>query len=156
MGIAKLKPTKTVASRVNDFLKLAFRMNGDIHEPNYLKVSWGDLWGESAYNCWLGSVDINYSNFDRDGSPLRATLDVNLISDETAEDLKKKERKSSPDLSHVRIVKAGDTLPLLAKEIYGSSAYLLWVAQANGLDEIRRLTPGQRLVFPPLETKAGE
>ncbi len=147
MGIAQLKPQKTVSTLVKEFLDLTFDMNGDIHEPNYLVV----IWGEVAFSCRLGSVDIHYTHFDRDGAPLRAGLDIKLIADESIEKLQKLERKNSPDLSHSRTVKAGDTLPLLAKEIYGSSAYYLWVAQANGLDEIRRLTPGHQLVFPPLK-----
>jgi len=150
MGILQLKPQDTVSKRIKYFLHLSYDMNGDIHEPNYLVVKWGDI----SFNCRLGSVDINYTHFNRDGTPLRASLDIRLISDENVGDMQKKDRKSSPDLSHSRIVKAGDTLPLLTKEIYGSSAYYLWVAKANGLDEIRRLTPGQRLVFPPLDSSA--
>jgi len=150
MGIAQLLPQKSVSKRIEQFLDVAYYLNGDIHQPNYLVVKWADL----SMPCRLGSVDIHYTHFDRDGKPLRASLDILLTSDESSDLLKKKERKSSPDLSHSRIVKAGDTLPLLTKEIYGSSEHYLWVAQANGLDEFRRLTPGQRLVFPPLEPKA--
>jgi nucleoid-associated protein YgaU len=60
------------------------------------------------------------------------------------------EAKSSPDLTHSRIVKAGDTLPLLSKEIYGTANHYLWIAQQNQLDDFRNLMPGQRLFFPPL------
>ncbi|MBL8473308.1 MAG: LysM peptidoglycan-binding domain-containing protein [Rhodocyclaceae bacterium] len=151
MGLMQLFPSDSVSTRVRKFLKLTWAMNDALHEPNYLVAKWGDI----NFNCRLASVDVSYTNFDRDGTPLRATLDVKLISDETADELQKMERKSSPDVSHSRLVKAGDTLPLLAKEIYGSSAYHLWIAQANGLDEIRRLRPGQRLIFPPLPDKAG-
>lgn len=150
LGIAQLKPQKTVAERVKQFLDLTYEMNGDIHEPNFLVVEWGDL----EFSCRLGSVDIKYTQFNRDGTPLRASLDIKLISDESVDALQKRERKSSPDLSHSRIVRAGDTLPLLTKEIYGSSAHYLWVAKQNNLDDIRRLTPGQRLIFPPLTTDA--
>jgi nucleoid-associated protein YgaU len=48
------------------------------------------------------------------------------------------------------VVKSGDTLPLLAKEIYGSSEYYLRVAEVNGIDDFRNLTPGQQIIFPPL------
>ena len=64
--------------RIEDFLKLAFYMNGDTHEPNYLRVSWGDL----NFSCRLSSVNINYTSFDRQGNALRAELDLQLISDE--------------------------------------------------------------------------
>jgi nucleoid-associated protein YgaU len=151
MGLMQLFPSDSVSKRVKRFLDLTCTMNDALHEPNYLVVKWGDI----NFNCRLSSVDVSYTNFDRDGTPIRATLEIKLISDETIDDMQKMDRKASPDVSHSRVVKAGDTLPLLAKEIYGSSAYHLWVAQANGLDEIRRLTPGQRLSFPPLPEKAG-
>jgi nucleoid-associated protein YgaU len=47
-------------------------------------------------------------------------------------------------------VKSGDTLPLLAKEIYGSSRYYLRLAQVNHIDDFRNLQPGQEIIFPPL------
>lgn len=152
MGIMQLLGQETVAARIEKFLQIAFKLNGNIHEPNYLVLKWGDI----NFHCRLSSLNIRYTSFDRGGKPLRAELDIKLISDESAEDIPKKEDKKSPDVSHSRIVKVGDTLPLLAKEIYGSSAYYLWVAKANRLDSIRYLTPGQRLIFPPLELKTGQ
>lgn len=153
MGIMRLGGTRTVADRVQEFVKLTFRMNGTIHEPNFLVVEWGGKEdGGLIFSCRLGSVNVSYNNFNRDGSPMRAELDVILVSDE---DIKKRmatENKSSPDLTHQRTVKSGDTLPLLTKEVYGTSAYYVRVAQANNLDDFRNLTPGQELFFPPLET----
>ena len=147
-GQGALSPNggKKVSERVEDLLKLSFRMNGNIHEPNYLKVVWGEL----DFSCRLSNLDINYTSFDRNGSALRAELDLSLISDEEVNKRLAEENKTSPDLTHSRIVLAGDTLPLLAKQIYGSSAHYLWVAQFNQLDDFRNLTPGQWLHFPPL------
>ncbi len=146
--IGTLRPgeRKKVAERVEDLLKLTFRMNGTIHEPNYLRVSWGEL----NFACRLGSMNTNYTSFDRNGSALRAEVELVLISDEDVKKRQAKENKTSPDLTHVRTVKAGDTLPLLTREVYGSSAHYLWVAGVNQLDDFRHLTPGQRLRFPPL------
>jgi Contractile injection system tube protein/LysM domain len=145
MGILRLRQKK-VSERVEEFLKLTFRMNGNIHEPNYLVVEWGDL----IFSCRLGSVDISYTSFDRDGTALRAELDVNLIADEEVRKRLRKENKTSPDLTHSRIVKSGDTLPLLSKEIYGDASYYLRLAQANNLDDFRNLQAGQEIFFPPL------
>jgi len=47
-------------------------------------------------------------------------------------------------------VRSGDTLPMLSKEVYGSPNHYLRLAQVNQLDDFRNLTPGQRIVFPPL------
>jgi LysM repeat protein len=153
MGILKLGPQKTVSERVKDFIDLSFHMNGNIHEPNFLVVEWGGKEdGGLIFPCRLASVNVSYTSFNRDGSPLRAELDVTLISDEAKKKRIAKENKRSPDLTHHRIVKSGDTLPLLTKEVYGSATHYLRVAQANNLDDFRNLTPGQELFFPPLES----
>jgi hypothetical protein len=141
--------SQKVSERVKKFLNLAFHMNGKIHEPNYLWARWGNL----DFRCRLGKVDITYTNFDRDGTALRAKLGITLISDVELKKRYIEEDKSSPDLTHRRIVRHGDTLPLLTKEVYGTSAYYLRVAQVNGLDDFRNLVPGQELVFPTIQTE---
>lgn len=151
IGAGALKNTlsgtdKTVADRIKHLLDISFRINGDIHEPNYMVVSWGSL----NFPCRLSSLDIDYTSFNPDGTPLRAELSVKFLFDQ---DLKKTQSiaaLNSPDLTHSRIVKNGDTLPLLSKEIYGSACHYLWLAEQNQLDDFRNLSPGQRLFFPPL------
>jgi hypothetical protein len=142
---------KSVSERVKQFLDVTFEYQGVLHEPAYLLVEWGDL----SFSCRLSTVEIKYTAFDRDGTPLRAELAVKLITDEEAKQRAKKEEKSSPDLTHARVVRSGDTLPLLTKEIYGSSASYLEVARFNGLDDFRSLTPGRQLLFPPLASLGG-
>ena len=138
--------SKTVSQRIDEFLDVAYEYKGDIHQPNYLLLQWGKI----TFPCRLSHVDITYKLFNRDGTPLRAELAVKLISDEAMDDLAKKENKSSPDLTHARTVRRGDTLPLLTREIYGSSAYYLRVARFNGLDHPLAPPPGHVLHFPPL------
>jgi|SRR5271166_3497155 len=151
IGLTALGSRKTVQERIKDFLDVTFRMNGFIHQPNYLVVEWGEL------NLWcrLQSVEIQYTSFERDGTARRAELEVSLIRDTTPEKRLRIENKSSPDLTHRRIVRQGETLPLLTKEIYGTSKYYLRVAQASKLDNFRKLTPGQELVFPVLPDSGG-
>ena len=60
-------------------------------------------------------------------------------------------RKSSPDVTHVRTVREGDTLPLLCWEVYGSSTPYPRVAAFNRLGGFRDLVVGSQLVFPPLQ-----
>jgi len=64
------------------------------------------------------------------------------------------ERKSSPDLTHVHEVKAGEHLSLLAHQYYGEASRYLQVARFNNLKNYRRLTIGQKLAFPPIKTGA--
>jgi hypothetical protein len=152
MGIHKLKPQPSVSDRVEHFINLTFRMKGKIHEPSYLIAEWGGQEdGGLIFSCRLLNVNVNYTSFNRDGSPLRAELDIVLISDKEVKKRLAEEDKNSPDLTHYRVVKEGDTLPLLTKEIYGTSKYYLQIAQINNLDNFRQLTPGTELFFPPLE-----
>jgi hypothetical protein len=151
-GFLRIRKKPTVSQWVKEFLDLTFHMNGEIHAPNFLLVEWGGTEDDGlSFSCRLLNVNVTYTSFNRDGSPLRAELDITLISDEESRKRIAKENKSSPDLTHSRMVKSGDTLPLLAKEIYGSAQYYLRVAQVNNLDDFRNLTPGQVIIFPPLE-----
>ncbi|MBL9007650.1 MAG: hypothetical protein JNJ46_25560 [Myxococcales bacterium] len=138
--------SQTVAARIQDFLDVAYTYQGSLHEPAYLVAEWGEL----SFSCRLSNVDIKYTAFDRDGTPLRAELAVTFVSDETAGKRAKRDGKTSPDLTHVRIVRHGDTLPLLVKAIYGSADRYLDVARFNQLDDFRNLQPGRQLLFPPL------
>lgn len=140
--------SQTVSERVQEFLDVTYTYQGSLHEPAYLLAEWGDL----SFSCRLSSVDIKYTAFDRDGTPLRAELDVTLLSDIGVEKLAQQAGKTSPDLTHARVVRRGDTLPLLVNEIYGSSEHYLDVARFNQLDDFRNLTPGQQILFPPLAT----
>lgn len=143
----KIAGKKDVYQQVNRFLKLTTDMNSDLHEPEFLKIEWGDL----IFDCRLESVDINYTLFNRSGQPIRAELDTNFIGDITDSKRIKKENKHSPDLTHTKTVKAGDKLPLMAKEVYGDAAYYLKLARANNLNSLRKLNTGTTIKLPPIK-----
>lgn len=143
----KFSGTTDVYHQITRFLKLTKYINGEIHQPNFLKVEWGDL----IFDCKLESVEINYTLFNRSGQPLRAELNTVFIGD--IEDSKriKKENKRSPDLTHLKTVKAGDKLPLMAQEVYNNPAYYIQLAQANNLNNFRKLKTGTTINLPPIK-----
>lgn len=146
-GITNLLGGKMdVQKKVDDFLQKTSYMDGKTHEPKFLIVSWGKL----NFSCRLKSVTINYTLFDNSGIPLRAELNTVFINDIETKKRLKKENKSSPDLTHWRVVQAHDTLPLMCEEIYGSPHYYIQVAKINKLNKFRDLVPGQELFFPPI------
>jgi hypothetical protein len=122
--------------------------DGSIHRPNYLKVVWGTL---QVKRCVLKSATIAYKLFKPDGVPLRAVITANFTDNSDDQTRVALAQDESPDLTHVRLVKAGDTLPLLCYQIYGDPAYYLEAARVNRLDQFRVLRPGTHIVFPPLE-----
>jgi hypothetical protein len=139
-----------VKDQVDAFKKLVFNYAGNMHSPKYLKLSWATL----LFKCRLSALDINYTLFKPDGTPLRARANATFLGFNDEKELARLANNSSPDLSHVVTVKGGDTLPLLCYSIYGSSAYYLEVARRNGLTEFRNLVPGTQLMFPPLQDAA--
>jgi hypothetical protein len=122
--------------------------NGNIHRPNYLKVVWGTL---PVKKCVLKSASVAYKLFKPDGAPLRAVITASFTDNSDDETRVASAQDSSPDLTHLRLVKAGDTLPSLCSEIYSDPRRYLAVARANGIDHFRSLVPGTRVFFPPLE-----
>lgn len=122
--------------------------NGNIHRPNYLKIGWGTL---AIKRCVLKSASIVYKLFKPDGVPLRAAITAAFTDNSDDQTRVAMAQDQSPDLTHVRLVKAGDSLPRLCDEIYGDPGLYLRVAQVNQLDDVRHLVPGMRLRFPPLE-----
>ena len=132
---------KSVEERVKQFLKVCQDVVEEKHHPNKVEIKWGSF----IFKGYLDKVTINYTLFDPSGKPLRAELDVSFIFENEVAEV------SSPDLTHYREIHEGDTLPLLSREIYGTSRHYLLVAAANRLDDFRHLTTGMKLYFPPLE-----
>ena len=136
-----------VIDDLEHFKKVVFDYNGEEHKPNYLIISWGTL----LFKGSLSEMDITFKLFKPDGTPLRATAKAKFkgfVEDNLRVAM---ENSSSPDLTHVREVKKGDTLPLMTFRIYGDSKYYLEVAKANRITNFRKLEVGQRIFFPPIE-----
>ena len=136
-----------VIDDVENFKKVVFDYNGDEHKPNYLIISWGTL----LFKGTLSEMSINFKLFKADGTPLRAVASAKFKGFVEDNLRVAKENNSSPDLTHVRIVKEGDTLPLMTFRIYGDSKYYLEVAKANEISNFRKLKVGQQIYFPPIE-----
>jgi hypothetical protein len=143
-------PANGVTGIIAQFRLLAATMNGKTHRANYLKLSWGQL----QFQCVLCKLNINYTLFRPDGTPLRAKLSVTFLGFTSEVRLAELANTNSPDLTHIITVTAGDTLPALCHDIYGDSGFYLQVAAFNGLTGFRTLLPGAQLVFPPLSGSA--
>jgi len=136
-----------VADQIKKVRDLIYKYNGDIHEPNYLRVYWGT---QSLFQGRLKSWNVNYTMLDMDGSPLRAEATAVLISSVSAKKKALEEKKNSSDLTHVRTVLDGDNLPLMCYRIYGDSSYYIKVAQYNEITNFRAIKPGDVITFPPV------
>lgn len=138
-----------VPDRVKNFLDVAYEYQGEQHRPRYLKIVWGTM----IFKCVLKSANVNYTLFNPEGQPLRAKISAsfNGFIEDTLRAAQ--EDSSSPDLTHMRVVNDGDTLPLMTYNIYGDSKYYFQVAEINGLTNLKKLETGQKIFFPPLITE---
>lgn len=147
-GIIDDQPRANISQDLTDFKQLLTAYNGENHEPPHLKLAWGTAF---LFKCRIMDLSINYKLFSSDGQPLRAV--AKAVFKKSVEEKKRaaEQKDNSPDLTHVRTVKAGDTLPLLCFDIYGEPGRYLQVAEANGLSNFRQLNPGTEIFFPPIK-----
>jgi hypothetical protein len=138
----------TVHEQLDKFLKCTYDFKDDIHRPRFLIIFWGS---EINFRCVLSNLDINYTLFNPDGTPLRAKLTATFLNFIAREERLAEERRSSPDLTHYRKVQQGDRLDLMSFNIYNDPKYLLQVGKVNSLSSIRNIKAGKELYFPPFD-----
>lgn len=146
-GIVPLGGYANADAYIEALRNVVYQFNGGMHQAGFIMVTWGKL----KFIGVCKSFNINYVMFKPDGTTLRAFIDISF---ESSVDLKTKAKIAglqSPDLTHIRSVKAGDTLPLMTFRIYGDSSYYLEVARINKLRNIHALKPGDQIYFPPLK-----
>ena len=128
------------------FKSVVYQYGSDTHEPRFVQLQWGAL----MYNAQLINMTITFKLFSPDGTPLRAEADCTFQSVIDDTKLAAIENKQSPDLTHVRTVRGGDTLALMCYREYGDSKYYYQIAQFNKLTDFKKLTPGTKIIFPPI------
>ncbi|MDC1220346.1 LysM peptidoglycan-binding domain-containing protein [bacterium] len=137
----------SVPTAIDDLKWLCVEFQGEVHDSFFLQIVWNSL----VFNCKCESLGINYLLFKPNGEPLRAVVTANFKEFIDAKTKALKNNTSSPDMTHLRTMKSGDSLPALCEEIYGSPKYYLQVAKANGIINFRNIQPGKQVLFPRLE-----
>lgn len=132
---------------IDDFLKMSYRRSGDTHQPNFLKLQWGDF----EFRGLLESATVTHKMFNSDGNPIRSEVACSFSHHTSLEEQAAEERRSSPDMTHYHLVKEGDTLPNIAEKIYGDPAFYMELARINSLIDFRNLEAGTRITLPPIE-----
>src|SRR5437868_1104400 len=81
---------------IEQFKKVVYDYKGEIHQPPYLIIQWGEL----LFKCVLREMSINFKLFRPDGTPLRAIAKTKFTSTVENELRVRQEKKSSPDITH--------------------------------------------------------
>jgi nucleoid-associated protein YgaU len=107
-------------------------------------------WGKFQFKAVITSISQKFTLFDKEGLPLRATVDVTFQQVEDPQDHSKQNPTSGggPPMK-VHIVQSGERLDLIAHKVYGDATQWRLIAQANNLRQPLRLRDGQQLLIPP-------
>ncbi len=120
---------------------------GGIHRTHYLVL----VWGTFIVKAVLKSMQIKHEMFNSLGLPLRATISATFQAQSETLLEQLINNITSPDLTHLRTVNEGESLPLMAHEIYRDPKHYFEVARANDLDSFRNIESGEQIQFPPID-----
>lgn len=147
-GILDGLPRPTVEADLELFKRFLLGKESETHEPPHHMI----LWGQMLFKGRCTSANFKYKLFHGSGLPIRATVEVSFKGSISKLLSLAIDNLLSPDLTHLRTIRAGDTLPNLCDDIYEEPEHTIRVARANGLSGFRRLRPGTEITFPPHET----
>jgi hypothetical protein len=139
-----------VMDEIQKFNRLVYKVDGKIHRPRPVLLVWGSL----VFPCVLTTANYSFTLFKPDGTPLRAVASCSFRESVPVAQRIRAENRTSPDLTHLREVQEGDSLPLLTDSIYGNAELYLEVARVNKLINFRRLRVGSRVAFPPVDKES--
>jgi len=90
---------------------------------------------------------VRYVLFRRDGTPLRAEVDLKL-SAAPQEPKAQNPTSGARSAQRVRRLARGDSLQSIAFQEYGDASLWRGIATVNGIDDPLRLVPGRELRLP--------
>lgn len=121
--------------------------NSEGHRPPYVMI----VWGEVIFRGQLSKMETQFTMFGANGLPLRAKVSLAFCGFMPDAEERKRAGKSSPDMSHIVVLQAGETIASVCQRIYGDSLLVDEVAKLNGLSGFRKVVAGTELLFPHLK-----
>src|SRR6202020_916941 len=103
-----------------------------------------------GFKCIVESVRQRFTLFSPQGTPLRATLTVQLKEYKTLAEQIAEINAQSQDHSHAHLVQAGETLAQIAANVLGDPTQWRAIATANNILDPLNLQPAKMLAIPPL------
>jgi hypothetical protein len=132
------------------------KVDSETHAPPRSTIVWGDGGQLTSYGSnippWmvLESLSEEFTLFNPSGIPLRARVSTTWREAWTIEEQLQETPRHSADRTKLRRVLRGETLSHIAWTMYGDPRQWRAIADANSLDNPRRIAPGQVLNVPPL------
>lgn len=114
-----------------------------LHRPPLCEVWWGQI---RLIEGPLTGLTQSFTRFLADGTPVRAQLGLTFMDASMTES----GELFSNDVQKTYTVRLGDTLQSISADEYGDPALWRTIAEANDIDDPRRLTPGTVLAIPAI------
>lgn len=147
------KPT-TVQKRVKqlmEWLSADPRSDSTTHAPPILVFSWGKLevGPHKQLHCFLSSLSVNYTLFDREGAAKRAECTLGLQSVRT-ETPGTNPTSGGPEPVRSFTTQRDDSLAVVSHRQYGKTSNWRAVASYNAVDNPFRVRAGQTMLLPEI------
>jgi hypothetical protein len=114
--------------------------------PPVVQFVWGKI---TMFAAVVESVQVSFTMFAEDGTPIRAKADVSFLQNDLTDDIIPAQNPTSrTDPRKTRIAHARQRLDQIAYEEYGDSRFWRVLAEANGMDDPFQLVDGQILIIP--------
>ena len=138
------------------------RIDPTSHAPPVVKLTWSPHFsGDSllpalsaqkrtSFEGVIESISQKFTLFSPEGIPLRATVNLTIREYRTLEHQIDQLNLQSPDRTHSHTLKGGETLSAVAAEEWSRPGDWRRIADANELDDPRRLRVGTFLTIPAI------
>jgi hypothetical protein len=127
-------------------LETFVRISSTLHAPPVVEFEWASF----SFTGVITSLRERMTLFSEDGRRLRARMALSFKSYKAAEVQLRELKLSSPDRSHARVVREGETLAHIAYAEYGDPRMWRPIATANNIERPRFLQAGKALWIPAL------
>jgi Contractile injection system tube protein/LysM domain len=119
--------------------------------PPWVRFTWGTL---NLYECIVERLQVKYTYFASDGTPLRAKADLTLkqLRDEDAQEPQNPTSYTPMPHTMHRVVR-GETLDRIAAAHYADSARWRLIAEANAVVDPLAVDAGTLLAIPELPVR---
>jgi hypothetical protein len=130
------------------------RISRNSMRPPVCRVFWGSSRfanSDFPFTGVVSSLQQEFTLFDSSGTPLRANVSVSFTEFlGWGKDAEKDLRQTDPEFT-TRVVRRGDSLGSIAADVYADPGAWRAIAEANNIDDPRRLDVGKSLRIPDID-----
>ena len=147
-------PVTDATNTLMEFMRVDTSLRGsdrnrNMGRPPWVRFQWGQF---ASFKAIMEKLQVKFTLFADDGTPLRANADVTMKQYEDEEAWAPQNPTSGVRLPHtVHRVQVGESIDRIAAVHYGDPTKWRTIADANGVIDPLTLAPGTDLLIPEPE-----